>query len=95
MNDVNHIAQGRRPAVSQFRLFQWLRWRMVANAGTLWMGKTLDTPLKRLFDYLPPDWSRGSGDIPSGKSTLQATPIAPGMRVRVPFGRQKLIGQLI
>ena len=40
----------------------------------------LDTPLKRLFDYLPPE------------STLWGTPIEPGMRVRVPFGRQKLIG---
>jgi primosomal protein N' (replication factor Y) len=40
----------------------------------------LDTPLKRLFDYLEP---------PSG---LFATPVAPGMRVRVPFGRQKLVG---
>ncbi|HEX4674546.1 MAG TPA: primosomal protein N' [Steroidobacteraceae bacterium] len=40
----------------------------------------LDTPLKRLFDYLPPE------------STLWGAPIAPGMRVRVPFGRQKLIG---
>ena len=40
----------------------------------------LDTPLKRLFDYLPPE------------STLWCAPIDPGMRVRVPFGRQKLIG---
>lgn len=40
----------------------------------------LDTPLKRLFDYLPPE------------STLWSAPIEPGMRVRVPFGRQKLIG---
>ena len=40
----------------------------------------LDTPLKRLFDYLPP------------ASTLFEAPIEPGMRVRVPFGRQKLVG---
>jgi primosomal protein N' (replication factor Y) len=40
----------------------------------------LDTPLKRLFDYLPPE------------STLFEAPIEPGMRVRVPFGRQKLVG---
>jgi primosomal protein N' (replication factor Y) (superfamily II helicase) len=40
----------------------------------------LDTPLKRLFDYLPPE------------STLSQAPIEPGMRVRVPFGRQKLVG---
>ncbi len=35
----------------------------------------LDTPLRRLFDYLPP-----------------AGPVAPGQRVRVPFGRQRLVG---
>src|SRR5580698_3408644 len=40
----------------------------------------LDTPLKRLFDYLPPE------------STLFEASIEPGMRVRVPFGRQKLVG---
>jgi primosomal protein N' (replication factor Y) (superfamily II helicase) len=40
----------------------------------------LDTPLKRLFDYLEP---------PSG---LFAADVRPGMRVRVPFGRQKLVG---
>ena len=38
----------------------------------------LDTPLRRVFDYLPPE-------------ELEATPVA-GMRVRVPFGRQKLVG---
>jgi primosomal protein N' (replication factor Y) len=43
----------------------------------------LDTPLKRLFDYLPPE------------STLFEASIEPGMRVRVPFGRQKLVGIVI
>jgi primosomal protein N' (replication factor Y) len=38
----------------------------------------LDTPLRRLFDYLP---QRDS-----------IVPAQPGMRVRVPFGRQHLIG---
>ena len=38
----------------------------------------LDTPLRRLFDYLPP---RDAGRAPD-----------PGVRVRVPFGRQRLIG---
>jgi len=36
----------------------------------------LDVPLRRLFDYLKPDDAL----------------VAPGMRVRVPFGRQRLIG---
>ena len=47
----------------------------------------LDTPLKRLFDYLPPDTGPGG---PTGQ--LFSAPIEPGMRVRVPFGRQKLVG---
>ncbi len=38
----------------------------------------LDTPLRRLFDYLPP---RDAGRAPD-----------LGVRVRVPFGRQRLIG---
>jgi len=38
----------------------------------------LDTPLRRLFDYLPPR----SGTAPP----------AVGARVRVPFGRQRLVG---
>jgi primosomal protein N' (replication factor Y) (superfamily II helicase) len=43
----------------------------------------LDTPLRRLFDYLPP-------------RTPAAPPRAvPGARVRVPFGRQRLVGLLI
>jgi primosomal protein N' (replication factor Y) (superfamily II helicase) len=37
----------------------------------------LDTPLRRLFDYLPPE----AGSEPS-----------VGARVRVPFGRQRLVG---
>lgn len=40
----------------------------------------LDTPLRRLFDYLPP---AAGPDSP---------PLEPGMRVRVPFGRQRLVG---
>jgi primosomal protein N' (replication factor Y) (superfamily II helicase) len=39
----------------------------------------LDMPLRRPFDYLPPKVEPGRG-------------IMPGMRVRVPFGRQRLIG---
>ena len=38
----------------------------------------LDTPLRRLFDYLP-----------ARDSTAN---VEPGMRVRVPFGRQRLVG---
>ena len=41
----------------------------------------LDTPLRRVFDYLPP---------PNGPQT----PL-PGVRVLVPFGRQRLVGILV
>ena len=40
----------------------------------------LDMPLRRLFDYWPP---------------AEAGVIEPGMRVRVPFGRQRLIGLVV
>ncbi len=42
----------------------------------------LDTPLRRVFDYLPP---------------AQGVPVdtPPGVRVRVPFGRRRLIGVLV
>ena len=40
----------------------------------------VDTPLRRLFDYLPPDLS------------VRAAKLSPGMRVRVPFGRRRLVG---
>jgi len=42
----------------------------------------LDTPLRRVFDYLPP---------------VQALParLHPGVRVRVPFGRRQIVGVLV
>jgi primosomal protein N' (replication factor Y) (superfamily II helicase) len=43
----------------------------------------LDTPLRRVFDYLPPAAHRAA-------DSLQL-----GVRVRVPFGRQRLIGILV
>ena len=42
----------------------------------------LDTPLRRVFDYLPP-----KDPVPD-----VAHPVQPGARVRVPFGRQRLVG---
>ncbi len=44
----------------------------------------LDTPLRRVFDYLPP----------AHRSPAQETPRL-GVRVVVPFGRQRLIGILV
>jgi primosomal protein N' (replication factor Y) (superfamily II helicase) len=46
----------------------------------------LDTPLRRVFDYLPP--ATRAGPMTGG------TP-RPGVRVRVPFGRRQLIGILV
>ena len=42
----------------------------------------LDTPLRRLFDYLPP--AAGTDSVAS-----------PGVRVRVPFGRRQVVGILV
>jgi primosomal protein N' (replication factor Y) len=42
----------------------------------------LDTPVRHVFDYLPP--VDASGEAPK-----------PGVRVRVPFGRRQLIGVLV
>jgi primosomal protein N' (replication factor Y) len=44
----------------------------------------LDTPLRRVFDYLPPAQKSPSQDA-----------LRPGVRVVVPFGRQRLIGILV
>jgi primosomal protein N' (replication factor Y) len=48
----------------------------------------LDTPLRRVFDYLPPATLTGL------KTEGDGAP-RPGVRVRVPFGRQQLIGILV
>ncbi|WP_116368007.1 primosomal protein N' [Parahaliea mediterranea] len=45
----------------------------------------LPTPLRRLFDYLPP------ADLGSE----QLASLAPGQRLRVPFGRRELVGVLV
>ncbi len=42
----------------------------------------LDTPLRRVFDYLPP------AERPSES-------LRPGVRVRVPFGRRQIVGVLV
>ena len=41
----------------------------------------IDTPLRRVFDYLPPIQENGE--------TAKPPPL--GVRVRVPFGRQRLV----
>ena len=50
-------------------------------ADPLYLQIALDSPVRRLFDYLPPDG-------------LSRTP-PPGVRVEVPFGRRTLIGVLV
>jgi primosomal protein N' (replication factor Y) (superfamily II helicase) len=44
----------------------------------------LDTPLRRVFDYLPPANDDGSAMVPP-----------PGVRVHVPFGRRQVLGILV
>jgi primosomal protein N' (replication factor Y) (superfamily II helicase) len=54
----------------------------VDNGAAVILRVALDTPLRRVFDYLPPPGQTGG-------------PPPPGVRVRVPFGRRQLIGILI
>ena len=56
----------------------------------------LDMPLRRLFDYLTP--VAASANSPTEAAPEGATPAAaiePGMRVQVPFGRQRLVGLVV
>ncbi|HWG70226.1 MAG TPA: primosomal protein N' [Steroidobacteraceae bacterium] len=51
----------------------------------------LDTPLRRVFDYRPPaSFAAANFDAADSNS-----PLRPGLRVRVPFGRRQLIGILV
>ncbi len=53
----------------------------------------LDTPVRRLFDYLPP----APGKQPAaalGAPLPSGSPVA-GQRVAVPFGRQRLVGVIV
>src|SRR5271157_1863643 len=49
--------------------------------GSMILQVALDTPLRRVFDYLPP--------------AKAVDPPQLGVRVRVPFGRRRLIGILV
>ncbi len=53
----------------------------------------LDMPLRRLFDYLPPQSGPGAAHAAHAVAHAAAhASIEPGMRVLVPFGRQRLVG---
>lgn len=54
---------------------------MPANNSVI-LHIALPVPLRRLFDYLPP-------------THIDITALQPGVRIRVPFGRQQLTGVLI
>src|SRR5271168_4431392 len=53
--------------------------------GSMILQVALDTPLRRVFDYL----------LPAGVPEAAETRPRLGVRVRVPFGRQRLIGILV
>jgi primosomal protein N' (replication factor Y) (superfamily II helicase) len=55
----------------------------VDKSPRLILNIALDTPLRRVFDYLPP----GGGVLPAR--------LELGIRVRVPFGRRQVIGVLV
>jgi len=52
------------------------------SAYPLILRLALPSPLRRLFDYLPPP-------------LLAAGSLQPGMRLRVPFGRRQMVGVLV
>src|SRR3984893_5777328 len=60
----------------------------------------LDMPLRRAFDYLPPNTlgpPERSGGLGPGVRAQSGPPegggsLEPGVRVRVPFGRQRVVG---
>jgi primosomal protein N' (replication factor Y) len=54
----------------------------VADGVALILKVALDTPLRRVFDYLPPEGEEAARSV-------------PGVRVRVPFGRRLCVGILV
>jgi primosomal protein N' (replication factor Y) (superfamily II helicase) len=74
----------------------------VDKDGRLILKVALDTPLRRVFDYLPPAGStlRQGAAASQGAAAPQNVTAppgapAPGVRVRVPFGRREVIGILV
>lgn len=56
----------------------------------------LDMPLRRTFDYLTPAAAVANSPAGTGREGDAATrAIEPGMRVQVPFGRQRLVGLVV
>jgi primosomal protein N' (replication factor Y) (superfamily II helicase) len=56
----------------------------------------LDTPLRRVFDYLPPDGAtRGASVDGASGGGSPGWRSLPGVRVRVPFGRRETVGVLV
>ena len=58
------------------------------NSRALILQVAIDTPLRRLFDYLPP-----AGAAPDAGAPVFAA--QPGVRVRVPFGRRIQVGVIV
>jgi len=64
-----------------------------ATGAEVILRVALDVPLRRLFDYLPPQSGVQEGSEPQTALAGHAGDrVLPGMRIRVPFGRQRLIG---
>jgi len=56
----------------------------------------LDMPLRRLFDYLTPVAADANSPAEAARGEdAAAQAIEPGMRVLVPFGRQRLVGLVV
>lgn len=72
-----------------------------SNYRGLTIRVAVPSPLRRVFDYLPPatiptsDSDTIANDITVSSRGASADALKPGIRVRVPFGNRKLIGIVI
>ena len=57
-------------------------------AAPLYLQIAVPSPLRRTFDYLPPETTADDRSYPTAKWQ-------PGVRVRVPFGQQQVVGILL
>lgn len=63
------------------------------GSATVFYRVAVPSPLRRVFDYLPPKSTPEK--TPSSNTTLTVTLAQPGTRVRIPFGSRKVTGLLL
>jgi len=68
---------------------------MISNKTPTIYQVAVPSPLRRLFDYLPPS-TLPTSTLPLTNSTeAGANSLLPGVRVLVPFGRRKVVGIIV